>query len=175
MRISDWSSDVCSSDLPDFGLHVTAFAHGDAEQAQLVARYRLENTTDRPRAYTLALAIRPLQVNPPTQSLSTVVCVSRFDSISVGPITTEVNGEPRLFAREAPDARFASTFDHGMATSLLAAGELPDTTRVEDPTGLASGALPYRVELAPGESREVDLLAPLIGDMPFKEIGRAHV
>src|SRR3546814_15832108 len=105
MRISDWSSDVCSSDLggfriepfvvhgdelaswadveisqslqdgylpipgvawkhPDFGLHVTAFAHGDAEQAQLVARYRLEDTTDRPRAYTLALAIRPLQVNP---------------------------------------------------------------------------------------------------------------
>src|SRR3546814_15660919 len=87
--------------------------------------------------------------------------------ISVGPITTEVNGEPRLFARQAPDARFASTFDHGMATSLLAAGELPDTTRVEDPTGLASGALLYRVELAPGESREVDLLAPLIGDMPF--------
>src|SRR3546814_4874099 len=55
-----------------------------------------------------------------------------------------------------------------MATSLLAAGELPDTTRVEDPTGLASGALLYRVEFAPGESREVDLLAPLIGDMPFK-------
>src|SRR3546814_18408280 len=54
-----------------------------------------------------------------------------------------------------------------MATSRLAAGELPDTTRVEDPTGLASGALLYRVELAPGESREVDLLAPLIGDMPF--------
>src|SRR3546814_12860895 len=55
-----------------------------------------------------------------------------------------------------------------MATSLLAAGELPGTTRVEDPTGLASGALLYRVELAPGESRDVDLLAPLIGDMPFK-------
>src|SRR3546814_16762744 len=115
MRISDWSSDVCSSDLPDFGLHVTAFAHGDAEQAQLVARYRLENTTDRPRAYTLALDIRPLQVNPPTQFLSTVGGVSRIDSISVGPLTTELNGETRLFARAAPAARFASTFDHGMA------------------------------------------------------------
>src|SRR3546814_10150409 len=147
MRISDWSSDVffrselaswadveISQSLqdgslpfpgvagkhPDFGLHVTAFAHGDAVQAQLVARYRLENTTDRPRAYTLALAIRPLQVNPPTQFLSTVGGVSRIDSISVGPITAEVNGEPRLFAREAPDPRFASTFDHGMATRLLA-------------------------------------------------------
>src|SRR3546814_15232925 len=106
MRISDWSSDVCSSDL--------------------------------------------------------------IDSISVGPITTEVNGEPRLLARQAPDARFASTFDHGMATSLLAAGELPDTTRVEDPAGLASGALPYRVELAPGHSRDVALLAPLPGHMPSK-------
>src|SRR3546814_12324044 len=113
-------------------------------------------------------SIRPLQVNPPTQFLSTVGGVSRIDSISVGPITTEVNGEPRLFAREAPDARFASTFDHGMATSLLAAGELPGTTRVEDPTGLASGALLYRVELAPGASRAVDLPAPLIGDMPFQ-------
>src|SRR5690606_36303470 len=153
---------------PDFGLQVTAFAHGDAGQAQLVARYRLENTSDRPQAYTLALAIRPLQVNPPTQFLSTVGGVSRIDSTSVGPITTEVNGEPRLFARQAPDARFASTFDHGMATSLLASRELPKATRAEDPAGLASGALLYRMELAPGESREVDLLAPLIGDMPFK-------
>ncbi|GAB3318485.1 discoidin domain-containing protein [Luteimonas notoginsengisoli] len=153
---------------PDFGLQVTAFAHGSAEQAQLVARYRVENTSDTARTYTLALAIRPLQVNPPTQFLSTVGGVSRIDSMSLGSIVTEVNGEPRLFARQAPDSRFASTFDHGMATSLLADGELPDATWVEDPTGLASGALLYRMELAPGESREVDLLAPLIGDMPFK-------
>src|SRR3546814_17662350 len=161
MRISDWSSDVffrselaswadveISQSLqdgylpipgvawkhPDFGLHVTAFAHGDAEQAQLVARYRLENTTDRPRAYTLALAIRPLQVNPPTQFLSTVGGVSRIDSISVGPITTEVNGETRLFAREAPDARFDSQSANGMATSLLAAAALPGT-RTEERRG----------------------------------------
>src|SRR3546814_3344980 len=96
MRISDWSSDVffrselaswadveISQSLqdgylpipgvawkhPDFGLHVTAFAHGDAEQAQLVARYRLENTTDRPRAYTLALAIRSEEHTSELQSL----------------------------------------------------------------------------------------------------------
>ena len=153
---------------PAFGLQVTAFAHGDAGQAQLVARYRLENTGDRPRAYTLALAIRPLQVNPPTQFLSTVGGVSRIDDISVGQVVTEVNGRLRLFARQVPDARFASTFDRGMATSLLAGGELPKATRAEDPAGLASGALLYRIRLAPGESREVDLLAPLIGDMPFK-------
>ncbi len=156
---------------PAFGLRVTAFAHGDARQAQLVARYRLENTSDRPRAYTLALAIRPLQVNPPSQFLNTIGGVSRIDRLALGDIVTEVNGQPRLFARQAPDARFASTFDAGMAASLLAGGALPDTTRVEDPTGLASGALLYRMRLAPGESREVDLLAPLIGDMPRKDNG----
>jgi len=153
---------------PDFGLHVTAFAHGDARQAQLVARYRLENTSDRSQAYTLALAIRPLQVNPPSQFLSTVGGVSRIDRISVGPLVTEVNGEPRLFAREPADQRFASSFDGGMAASLLASGAWPDATQAQDADGLASGALLYPVTLAPGETREIDLLAPLIGGMPFK-------
>src|SRR5690606_33981684 len=139
---------------PAFGLQVPAFAHGDAGQAQLVARYRLENTGDRPRADTLALAIRPLQVNPPTQLLSTVGGVSRIDDISVGQVVTEANGRLRLFARQVPDARCASTLDGGTATSLLAGGELPKATRAEDPAGLAPGALLDRIRLAPGESRE---------------------
>ncbi|MDN5782038.1 MAG: discoidin domain-containing protein, partial [Luteimonas sp.] len=151
---------------PAFGLRVTAFAHGNEQQAQLVARYRLENTTDQPRAYTLALAIRPLQVNPPSQFLNTIGGFSRIERLSLGRSVTEVNGEPRLFAWQPPDARFASTFDAGMATSLLAGGALPAITHVDDSTGLASGALLYRMQLAPGESREVDLLAPLIGDTP---------
>jgi hypothetical protein len=154
---------------PAFGLGITAFAHGDAALAQLVARYRLENTSAQARDYTLALAIRPLQVNPPSQFLNTVGGVSRIDSLSVGRIVTEVNGEPRVFARQPPDATFASTFDGGMAAGLLASGAVPETTRADDPDGLASGALLYRIRLAPGEHREVDLLVPLIGDMPLKD------
>ncbi|HVI57668.1 MAG TPA: discoidin domain-containing protein [Luteimonas sp.] len=154
---------------PDFALRVTAFAHGNAELAQLVARYRLENTTAQARDYTLALAIRPLQVNPPSQFLNTVGGVSRIDSLSVGRIATEVNGAPRVFARQPPDARFASTFHGGMAAGLLASGALPDATRVDDPVGLASGALLYRTRLAPGEQREIDLMAPLTGGMPLKD------
>ncbi|WP_417473377.1 discoidin domain-containing protein [Luteimonas mephitis] len=151
---------------PGFALRVTAFAHGNAGRAQLVARYRLENTTDRPQAYTLALAVRPLQVNPPSQFLSTVGGVSRIDSLSIGPRVIEVNGRPRLFARQPPDARFASSFDGGMAASLLDAGTRPGATVANDPEGLASGALLYEAMLEPGESREVDLLAPLIGGAP---------
>ena len=153
---------------PDFDLRVTAFAHGDASLAQLVARYALRNTTDAPKTYTLALAIRPLQVNPPTQFLSTVGGVSRIDEISVGRVVTAVNGRPRVFARQPPDAFFASSFDAGMATRLLHDGVRPRTTTASDPDGLASGVLLYEIALAPGERREVDLLAPLIGDMPLK-------
>jgi len=50
-----------------------------------------------------------------------------------------------------------------MVEEHLLAKDLPRTSSVEDETGLASGALLYRMHLAPGESREVDLLAPLSG------------
>src|SRR5690606_15326996 len=138
------------------------------ELAQLVARYALRNTTDEPRTYTLALAIRPLQVNPPTQFLSTVGGVSRIDDISIDSFVAEVNGRPRVFARQPPDAAFASSFDAGMAAPLLHDGVRPQTRTARDPDGLASGALLYEIVLAPGEQHEVDLLVPLIGDMPLK-------
>src|SRR5690606_28757782 len=51
----DWGHDA-------FVLRVPAFAHGDREAARLVSRYVLRNSGDEAREYTLALAVRPLQV-----------------------------------------------------------------------------------------------------------------
>src|SRR3546814_4112111 len=141
MRISDWSSDVCSSDLILF----VDFPPGRPRIVDYEAKWAPESDAyaNTPRRFDLAAD----------------------DAALAAELSRLALDAWHLFGL-AGYARFASTFDHGMATSLLAAGELPGTTRVEDPTGLASGALLYRVELAPGESREVDLLAPLIGDMP---------
>lgn len=149
-------------------LSITAFARGEAASSQLVARYRLTNPGSIARDYTLALAVRPLQVNPPSQFLNTVGGVSRIDELAVGRTVVEVNGQPRVFARQPPDAGFATAFDSGMAVSWLGKDAQPDTKQVSDDTGLASGALLYRMRLAPGESREIDLLVPLTGDMPLK-------
>ncbi len=146
-------------------LRVEAFARGEPKSSQLVARYRLHNPGDRARDYTLALAVRPLQVNPPTQFLNITGGVSPLRALAVSADMVSVDGMPRVHVRQPADAAFASSFDAGMAIEHIAAGALPETTAVDDAQALASGALVWRMRLAPGESREVDLLIPMDGDM----------
>lgn len=153
----DWAHDTVA-------LRVTAFARGARADSQLVARYRVGNPGDKERDYTLALAVRPFQVNPPSQFLNTIGGVSRIESLAFDGGTVSVAGEPRVFAKQVPDAAFATAFDAGMAVSHLAGGRLPATARAEDDSGLASGAMVYRMRLAPGQTREIEVMVPLTGN-----------
>jgi hypothetical protein len=150
-----------------FALAITAFAQGTPEASRLVARYRLVNSDDRAHDYALALAVRPLQVNPPSQFLSTMGGVSPIHALSIGADRVDIDGRVRIRLPVAPDVAFATTFDGGMAVSHLAADALPAAREVGDATGLASGAALYRFRLAPGESREVAWFAPLSGTTSF--------
>jgi hypothetical protein len=170
----DWKHEL-------FDLQVTAFAQGTPEHSHLVSRYRLTNTGKTPGRFALALAVRPLQVNPPTQFLSAVGGVSEIHGLTVREGNVSVDGVQRVRANSKPLAAFASTFDSGDVVQRLADSEWTsfldqaETTgvdypgldkgedTVDDQTGLASGVLLYRAWLAPGESREVDLVAPMTG------------
>ncbi|MCD9086791.1 discoidin domain-containing protein [Stenotrophomonas sp. SY1] len=153
----DWKHDR-------FGLRVTGFVQGRPDQAQLVARYRLSNPDKVAHEYKLALAVRPFQVNPPSQFLNTVGGVSRIERLAVQGGQVSVNGQPRVLAASRPDATFATTFDSKLEVTHLADKQLPGTTEVRDATGLASGAMLYNVKLEPGQSREVVLVLPQTGD-----------
>ncbi|MBD8636265.1 discoidin domain-containing protein [Stenotrophomonas sp. CFBP 13725] len=153
----DWQHDKAS-------LAVTGFVQGTPDASQLVARYSLKNPDKVAHEYTLALAIRPWQVNPPTQFLNTVGGFSRIDSLDVEEGLVKVNGEPRLYPLQVPDARFATPFDGKLEVMHLADGKLPTTTSVKDPTGMASGALLYTIKLEPGQSREIALVLPQVGN-----------
>ncbi len=144
-------------------LEVLAFAQGTAADSQLVARYRLANPHPQPRDFVLALAVRPLQVNPPSQFLNTIGGISPIRQLAIAGGTVVVDGRPRVFAAPAPDAGFTTPFDAGLEVMRLADEDIPGAAGVDDPTGLASGMLLYRWRLAPGESREVALVAPLSG------------
>lgn len=145
------------------GLKVTAFVQGQPGDAQLVTRYLLRNTDKVAHDYTLALAVRPFQVNPPAQFLNTPGGVSPINQLAIDGPQVSVNGKARLFATQAPDQAFATPFDAGMEFTHLLDKALPDTRQVKDATGLASGALLYRWTLQPGESREVAVLVPQTG------------
>ncbi|MGV8931080.1 MAG: discoidin domain-containing protein [Luteimonas sp.] len=163
----DWTHDA-------FALRMTAFADGTPQQSQLRARYALANTGAKSRQYSLVLALRPLQVNPPTQFLSTIGGVSAIHQMAFeAPMMRPgyeagawaVNGRHAVALSQVPTQTLASSFDSGMMVSRLASG-IPDTKdRVDDPTGLASGAMVYTLTLAPGEVFEVDWRAPLTGNM----------
>lgn len=157
----DWSH-------PDAQLRTTAFVDSDASgrRTQIVARYVLRNPGGTPRDYTLALAVQPFQVNPPSQFLNTTGGVSRIASLAFAQDgVVRVDGRPRAYAQRAPDAAFATSFDAGMAAEHLASARLPSAQAVDDPTGLASGAMLYRWRLAPGESREVAVVIPMSGEL----------
>lgn len=151
-----WSGD-------GYALAIEAGADGAPEQAQLIARYTLTNTAARPRALTLALALRPWQVNPPTQALNTVGGVSAVRHVAWRSSTLRVDGRNWLHAATPPSAVGAAAFDQGDALELALRDALPPLVEQGDAQGLASAVLRWRLELAPGESRSVAILLPLAG------------
>ena len=148
-------------DLVD--LDVTAFVQGRPDNAQLIARYRLRNNDKAPREVTLALAVRPFQVNPPSQFLNTPGGISPIRQLAFDGPTVSVNGRPRVFAVQVPDAVFATAFDSGMDVTHLPDAAPPPTRQVKDATGLASGAMLYRATLQPGQARDIALVIPQTG------------
>jgi hypothetical protein len=142
-------------------LAVTVFASGDREASSLIARYRIVNRSARHQAATLYLAVRPFQVNPPSQFLNTPGGVSPIRELAREGRLIRVNGDRGVIALSEPAAFGATTFDAGDVSGFLRRGRLPSRDGVRDPVGFASGALAYRFDLAPGASAEASLLLPL--------------
>ena len=151
---------------PGWMLTTTSFAAGDATAAQLVARYRLINSGTTRRKLTLMLALRPFQVNGPRQFLNTVGGTTPIATLAWDGATL-LAGKIGVTPSRPPDAISLSPFDSGITPDRLAAqaGQAGPRTLV-DPAALASAALLYRFDLAPGESREISLASPLIGNPP---------
>ncbi|HEV3077614.1 MAG TPA: discoidin domain-containing protein, partial [Thermoanaerobaculia bacterium] len=147
---------------------VTAFAAGPPESPVLYARYRLRNRSARPLRPRLFLALRPFQVDPPSQWLGKpggVVEVRRiaFDGRAV---ELTVGGDRArrtlLPLWPAPAAFGAMTFDEGGIVDLLRRGRVPSAgAAVDDPFGYAEAALAYDLRLAPGAAGEVEVAIPL--------------
>jgi hypothetical protein len=157
---------------PGFTLTTTAFACGQRGASTLVARYVVENTGSESRDLTLALVAEPFQVNPAVQFLNTPGGVSPIHDIAFDGGALSVDGRPRAFPLASPYAAFGSPFDAGLAVEHVAdaargidARDAANDMRfaTHDETGLASGALLYRVSLAPHARETIALVIPLDG------------
>jgi len=149
----DWAGDGWTLD--------TALV-ADQASPRLLARYRLTNTGDRTRTLTVALAVRPFQVNPPAQFLSQQGGVSPIARIAWDDRRLAVTspaaipGDPvvtrHLTPLLTPTTVAARSFDQGaLAIPAAATG----ASSVDDPTALASATLRWTATLAPGETLDV--------------------
>lgn len=147
-----------------FALEVQAAADGPAEMPQLLARYILRNTSPRPQVYTLMLALRPWQVNPPQQFLNTPGGASPVPALQWDGQALQAAGRSALRFTQAPQRVTALPLDGGLSLAALAGA--PRLHTLQDPQTMASAALQFPITLAPGASHTLGWVAPLAGLQP---------
>ena len=143
---------------PGWTLDTSVLADVDDPAGRLLLRYRLKNISSGRQDLKLALALRPMQVNPPAQFLS-----QRGGYSPVTKVAAERNG---LSYRRPAGERRVTSLETPTTVAAWAGADLAFTQRrrAEDTGGLTSGAMLYDLTLAPGETREMRLVAPLHGE-----------
>jgi len=143
---------------PLFSLAIEAGADGSSDAPELLARYTLRNQTDRELPLTLALAVRPWQVNPPQQFLSTPGGARPIQRVRWDAGVLHVDSTSlRMSVR--PQRVTASGFDAGLRLDTLE--HAAPIGALDDPQKMASAALMFRVVLAPHGTQTIGWVAPL--------------
>jgi hypothetical protein len=138
----------------------------------LQVRYRIVNGSNKRLRGRLILAVRPFQVNPPTQFLNRSGGVSPIHRINWDGRSLAVDGERRVVPLVVVAQAGAASFDSGAWEAMLARGPLPSAESVEDPTGFAWGALGFDFDLSAGGSDEVSIEIPPPGSQAASPLPR---
>jgi hypothetical protein len=145
----------------DVALRVRAFAAGAPGAARVYASYRVENRGAAPARGALVVALRPLQVLPPWQTLNMEPALARVSALAFDGRRLRADAAPAVLAATPPDG-FAAASEAGAGFAALLARAAPaGPAAFADPRGLAAGALRFGFELAPGAAREIHLRVPL--------------
>ncbi|MBL8745214.1 MAG: coagulation factor 5/8 type domain-containing protein [Phycisphaerae bacterium] len=155
----------------DIRLEITAFADGPAGGADVSATYRVHNDGSGRKRVELFLALRPLQVLPPTHELNMVGGVSPIEQVKTG--RGFATPRWRVFFGRTPSEveEGAAAFDSGDVVRMLRSGLIPSGSSATDSGGLASAAARFTFDLEAGASAEVTWVAglsdPSRGDAPL--------
>lgn len=153
---------------PLFRLETTAFADtGGGLQTQV--RYRLHNPGPRTRRMTLWLAVRPFQVNPPTQFLNGPGGVAPLHRLDWQDGVLAQGGQPLLVSTTQPTALLLGQGGAGSLQALRAPADPGPPLRWEDPLGFAAVALQYALDLPAGASRDIVVVLPQAGPARLPE------
>jgi hypothetical protein len=154
--------------LPGWELEVAAVAAGERSAARLAARYTLRNTGDAALTARLVLAVRPLQVDPPTQLLGRAGGIHPIARIAWQGGELALDGAPALRPL-TPPGRVALWPLQALGYPVAPLPAVPareGPLSIDDPSGMASGALAYDLAIPPHGTASVVVAAPLTGELP---------
>lgn len=137
---------------PAVHLDIDAGADGPPEASALLARYRLHNPGREVLALELLWVLRPWQVNPPQQFLSTPGGVAPLPRLAWQNGALQL-GPQALRPSEAPAQVQALPFAGGLGLPELL--DAPPLRQLADPQALPSVLLRTPLRLAPGETRQL--------------------
>ena len=130
----------------------------DGNARDVVTRYRVANTGPIGRKLTLALAIRPLQVNPHTQTLNLVGGASRIEQISWDGTAFQVNGDWDVYPDLKTDHVSLAAFERAGFPHVQDAEVSTDPQSLVAPGGFGSGVMYFHFDLKPGEVRNATVV-----------------
>ncbi len=143
--------------LKEVTLEIKVFT--DPSGAELFLGFLLQS--QKPKPVQLFAAIRPFQVIPTWQKWRGFGGLFPIRSLKLATGKVWVNGERWLVPLTPASGFGAAAFAQGPITQYLAEGNLPSVVAVDDPLGLASGALRFDLDLAPATAEEVCVAMPL--------------
>lgn len=143
-------------------LSIAPFATNDGSEV-LYTTYKVTNNGTKRKQGTLVLAIHPAQVNPAWQALNNGGGFAPIHSLNLTSNSATINKNVRLEFSQTADRGFALLSEQGEISRYLAEGIFPKVHDAKDAEGLASGALMFRCDLRPGESRTISMRYGLNG------------
>jgi hypothetical protein len=157
----------------DVDLDVRAFAtRAPMAEALFWARYRLTNNSNRRRIVRLAVAVRPVQVNPPWQFLGVPGGAADVHSAAWDGVRLLVNGTDAVVPQSPPSSVEMARFDAGVPFGRLRHAT-PEPQQMDDETHLASATLEWNVPLPAHRSADIWLALPESPRAPILSSGPA--
>ncbi len=149
----------------DLTLDVTAVAASEQAQTQVLARYVLRNHGRVAQKLRLVLALRPWQVNPPTQFLNTPGGTVPVQRIGWDGHVLQTDTRAQVWPLSRPDQVWLWPVEASWAVPWAApmGTGAPVPHSVQDEQALAQGALVYQWVVPPQGQQRLDVVLPLMG------------
>lgn len=150
--------------LDELTLKITSTMIKDDNDCSLLIRYQLTNTTTQQHDIQFCAALRPFQVTPPWQAHLHFGEISPIQELSYNDHQVLVNQSQSVISLTPVDDFIPVAFDQGpigpILQKSLCQSQIEKPAQLEESTRWGSGAMVYRVHLAPMATQEIYLCIP---------------